>query len=353
MILVLVSATLVSRSVSRWPELRDRAEAAAKRGDFAASYPLWREYNAGPRASSETWLSQARAALALGHAAEGLRALERAAEIGPSDPEPWLLQLEILRVEDRPVEAMRIGWAAYDAVPPPSRRNVLRALTLALLADTPEPLARSTLQRWVSEDSSDLEARVALLRRIAANPRDGDPPRTARIENLEELLKRHPESVATRDALLHELADAGVSDRAAAVLEAWPKRDRDARYDRIDGRLSLDFDRRPEHAAEALKRALIDLPHDWKIHYRLARALSSLGKPDEARREADRVSSLREILDPERLTKRLDADLAALHTRQALVDLADLCRTVGFDRLADAWAEESNRSTNGVLDLRR
>lgn len=344
---------MVSRSVSRWPELRERAEAAAKQGDFAASYPLWREYNAGPRASSETWLSQARAALALGRAAEGLRALERAAELDPSDPEPWLLQLEILRVEERPIEAMRIGWTAYESVPPLSRRNVLRALTLVLLADTPDSLARSTLRRWVSEDSSDLEARVSLLRRIAANPRDGDPPRTVRIETLEELLKRHPESVSTRDALLHELADAGISDRAAEVLQAWPKRDRDARYDRIDGRLALDFDRRPEHAAEALKRALIDLPHDWKIHYRLARALSSLGKPDEARREAERVSSLREILDPDRLTKRLDADLAALQTRQALVDLADLCRAAGFGRLADAWDSESSHSTNGVLNLVR
>ena len=102
-------------------------------------------------------------------------------------------------------------------------------MTLALLADTPDELARTTLQRWVSEDSSDSEARVALLRRIAANPREGDPPRAARIETLEELLRRHPESVSTRETLLQELADAGDSKRDQQVLKEWPMRDRDGR----------------------------------------------------------------------------------------------------------------------------
>jgi hypothetical protein len=350
-VLVVGSASLLNWSVSHWPELAKKAERASKDGDFATSYTLWSEYNTGPHASHDTWLAQAKAALALGRAADGIHALRKASERNSSDPEPWLLQLEILRVEDRPIEAMEVGWKAYEAVPKPVRTGILRALTLALLADTPDELARTTLQRWVGEDSSDLEARVALLRRIAANPRDGDPSRSMRIDTLEELLQRHPESVSTRQALLSELADSGASERAMEVLKDWPARQRDARYEQIVGRLSLDFDKHPDRAAEALKRALVDLPHDWRIHYRLARALSATGESAEARREADRVSVLRELLDPDRLEKRLAADLADLEKPQARADLADLCRSAGFDRLADAWLDDSDRATSAVFEI--
>lgn len=350
-VLVVTVVSLVNWSVSRWPDLAARAERASKEGDHATAYRLWKDYNAGPNASHQSWLSQAREALALGRAAEGLRAIERATASNPSNPEPWLLTLEILRVEDRPIEAIRSAWNAYDAVPPPARRGVLRALTLALLADTPDELARTTLQRWVAEDPADLEARVALLRRFAENPRDGDPTRVARIEMLDDLLRRRPESIAAREALLQELIDAGASDRAKTVLQDWPFPERDARYDRIAGRMALDFDRRPDLAADLLKRALVDLPHDWRIHYRLARALSSRGQNEEARREANRVSSLRETLDPDRLAKRLDGDLADLDSQEAMADLAALCQSAGFERLADAWRAEAIRAPNGGFDL--
>jgi len=350
-VLVVGTASLLNWSVSRWPELAERAEHAAKQGDFETSYRLWSEYNAGPRARHESWFAQAKAALAMGRAADGLRALEKAAERNPSNPEPWLLQLEIFRVEDRPVDALGVGWKGYDAVPRPARRGILRALTLALLTETPDELARTTLQRWVAADSTDLEARVALLRRMAASPRDGDLPRSARIETLEELLSRHPESISTRQALIEELADSGASRRAQEVLDDWPSRARDARFDQEAGRLSLDFDRHPERAAEVLKRALETLPQDWKIHYRLARALAALGEKTEARGEADRVGALREILDPDRLAKRLDAALSDLEKPQARADLADLCRSVGFDRLADAWEKDAGHASNAVFDI--
>jgi predicted Zn-dependent protease len=349
--LVVGCAALLNWSVSHWPEMAGRAERAAKNGDFEISYRLWSEYNAGPRASPESWFAQAKAALAMGHAADGVRALEKAAELNPSNPEPWQLQLEILRVEDRPVDALGVGWKAYDAVPRPARRGILRALTLALLTETPEDLARTTLQRWVAEDSTDLEARVALLRRMAANPRDGDLPRSSRIETLEELLRRRPESISTRQALIEELADAGDGERAKQVLENWPERARDARFDQVSGRLALDLDRNPKVAAEALKRALAALPHDWKIHYRYARALAAIGAKAEAKHEADRVGVLREILEPGRLAKRLDADLRDLEQPRARADLAALCRSVGFDRLGAAWEEDADRASDAIFGV--
>jgi hypothetical protein len=206
------------------------------------------------------------------------------------------------------------------------------------------------LKRWVAADSTDLEARVALLRRMAANPRDGDLPRSSRIETLEELLRRRPESVSTRQTLVEELADAGASERAKQVLDDWPERARDARFDQVSGRLSLDFDRTPKRAAEALKRALDTLPHHWKIHYRYARALAAIGEKAEAKREADRVGVLREILEPGRLSKRLDADLRDLEQPRARADLANLCRSVGFDRLAAAWDEDADRTSKALFD---
>ena len=81
-----------------------------------------------PGASSH--LEEARACLALGRAAQAELSLHRAITADPSDLEPWRLLLEILRVEDRTLEAQHVGWEAYDQVRPEARRELLRELTL-------------------------------------------------------------------------------------------------------------------------------------------------------------------------------------------------------------------------------
>ena len=81
-------------------------------------------------ARSSSHLGEARACLALGRAAQAELSLHRAIRLDPSDPEPWRLLLEILRVEDRTLEAQRLGWEAYDQVSPEARRELLRELTL-------------------------------------------------------------------------------------------------------------------------------------------------------------------------------------------------------------------------------
>ena len=232
---------------------------------------------------------------------------------------------------------------AYEAVDPAARRDVLRSLTLALLADPPDVLARRTLRRWSAADPADLDAQVALLRRIAARPLPDDPERGARIATLEGLLARAPGHVAARETLVVALADAGESDRGRAVLDAWPEDLRDARYDRLRGRWDLEFDRQPARAAAALRRALAVLPHDWTTRYRLARALHALGQTDEARREAEAVALLRELLEPAALGRRLEADLAHLDDPASRLDLADLCAAPA-SRLADAWRRERSDS---------
>ena len=317
------------------------AEAAGRAGDWAGAAARWEAFHRANRGRGSTRMAEARAALKAGRAAQAERALRRAVDLTPDDPEPWRLWLDLLRVEDRAVEAQSVGWRAYAAVPPAARRGVLRSLTLALLAEPPDDAAVAALDRFIAADPSDLDARVARLRRVPADPRAGDPGRAARAAELEALLARDPGHVDAREALADALAEAGRVDRGRAILDGWPASSRDARFDRLAGRWALEYEHRPDLAVAGFRRALAELPHDARTHYRLARALSASGRPAEARAEADALSRLRELLDPAPLGRRLADDLARLDEPSACLDLADLCSRAGLSRLADAWRREA------------
>ena len=291
---------------------------------------------------------EAREALSLGQAARAERALIRQTRLDPSDPEPWLLRLEMLRVEDRQLEAQTVGWKALAAVRGPSRRRVLRAMTLAILADPPEEIARATLARWVAADPHDLDARVAQLQRIASSPRAGDPDRASRVASLSEILAAHPDHLSAREALVLALADAGDPIRGRAVLDAWPSGSRDARYHRLKGRWNLEYEHLYPEAVASFLKALADLPHDWRTHARLARSLHNANRDSDAKRAAEIVEKLREALDPIALGKRLDTDLAALDQPSSRLDLADLCDRVGLTRLAEAWRRDASETAGPI-----
>jgi hypothetical protein len=276
-------------------------------------------------------------------AAQAERSLRRAIAADPADPEPWRLLIEILRVEDRTLEAQQLGWAAYAQVPPEARRTLLRELTLALLADLPDEVFRTTLGRWVEADPADIDARVALLQRIALQPRAADPDRSSRLARLEALVASHPEHIGAREAHVTALADAGEPDRGRAVLDGWPgpESTRDPRYWRLRGRWELEFDHHPERAAAAFQNALATLPQDWRSWSRLARALRRLGRNGPARQAAETVGRIREVLDPLVLGPGLDTAFDHLDDPAALRDLAGLCNRAGLTRLADAWRAEA------------
>ncbi|WP_165225283.1 tetratricopeptide repeat protein [Aquisphaera insulae] len=317
---------------------RAGAEALAKAGDWKAAREAWREINRSPRPDAASYLGEARACLAQGLAGQAEGLLRRAAMADPAAAEPWLLLLEILRVEDRPAEALEIGRQILDALDPASRRELLRELTLAALTEVPDDIARSTLRRWIDADPFDADARVALIRRIAADPRGDDPDRDVRLAELERLAAAHPDHLASREALITALADAGEVDRGRALLDSWPAADRSrARYQGLLGRWELDIERRPERAAEALSRALAEAPHDWRGHYRLARAYQALNRPEDARLEAEAVRRIRELLDPLTLAPQLESALAKPGDPASARTLATLCGRAGLARLADAW----------------
>ncbi|WP_422927903.1 tetratricopeptide repeat protein [Singulisphaera sp. PoT] len=219
------------------------------------------------------------------------------------------------------------------------------------------------LDRWTAADQDDSHAQVARLKRMASMPRSGDPDRAGQIEILASLLEREPKNLVTREALISALAEAGEPDRGRQLLEAWPAESRDsALYARLRGRWDLDFDRNPEHALAEFDRVLTTTPHDWKTHYRRARALQKLGRVPEARQAAETMSRLRERLDPAVLGPRLGSDLARLTDPKALADLAELCSQANLGRLAEAWRKEAAappsepqsenaNAARGVLDL--
>ncbi len=342
LLLVALIGWLAADSPAR---LRSQAEAAARAGDWIAALKYWRAVNASATARSSAHLGEARACLALGQAARAELSLHRAIRADPSGPEPWRLLLEILLVEDRTLEAQRLGWEAYDQVGPEARRELLRELTLGLLADLPDEQVRTTLRRWVDADGDDINAQIALWQRIAAQPRAADPDRLSLLTALEALLTKHTDHMGARAALVTALADAGEPDRGRAILNSWPESTRDARYWRLRGRWDLEYDHRPEQAVAALRTALADFPQDWRSWFRLARALHILGRDDESQQAAEAVGRIREILDPLVLGPRLHAAFDHLDDPAALHDLAALCNRAGLTHLADTWLKEAQRKT--------
>jgi tetratricopeptide (TPR) repeat protein len=320
-----------------------KADAAARAGDWNAALSYWRAINATAAARSSSFLGEARACLALGRAAQAEHSLRQAVSSNPSDTESWLLLLEILLIEDRTLEAQHLGWEAYNHVRSDAQRDLLRALTLGLLADLPDEQVRITLHRWIDADQADVDAQIALWQRIALQPRAVDPNRLAVLAELEALLTKYPDHINTREALVTTLADLGEPDRGRILLDDWPESMRDARYWRLRGRWDLEYDHRPQEAVTALQTAIADLPQDWRSWYRLARALHVLGRASESQRAAETVSRIREVLDPLILEPRLHAAFNHLDDSIALRDLAALCNRAGLSRLADAWLAEARR----------
>ena len=344
-----VGSLVILAVVAWWLFERERprgwlvqAEAASKAADWSTAVELWSRFNATSGASGESLLAEARAALAVHRASQAGRALRRACVLDPARSEPWRLRLDLLRVLDRPTEALRLAREAERAVADRlAFRPILVSATLGVLAEVPDDEARDRLERWLKADPEDVDARVALLARAGSNPHPGDLDRAGRIAELLKWVERYPDHAAARDALLIALADVGEPELGREILKGWPESSRDARYERLLGRWRLDYDRRPAEAAEAYARALVEFPHDWKSHYGLARAYQAMRKEAEARAEAAAVSRLRERLAPSPLAARLTEDLGKLDDPRSCRDLASLCEGVGLTWLAEAWTRQA------------
>jgi tetratricopeptide (TPR) repeat protein len=326
---------------------RSQALAAARNRHWDTALKYWREINSTKSADGLSHLGEARASLALGRAFQSEQSLRRSIAADPENPEPWRLLLQILRVEDRTLDAWQLGWQACGSVRPDSRTAVLKELTLSLLAELPDDDVRRTLRRWVDADRDDLDARIALIQRIAIQPQADDPDRASLLAKLESIVANHPDHIAARETLVTALADAGEPERGRALLNDWPTNARDSRYWRLRGRWDLEYDNQPQKAAIAFRTVLQELPQDWRSWYRLARALRILGREEESRQAALTVGQIRGALDPLLLRPKLDATLGHLTEPSGLEDLAGLCTRAGLARLGEAWHKEAQSAVRG------
>ena len=290
--------TLRDRERDRPARLLAEAEAAVAQQDWPLAFAKFHDLNATDARSARNLLVEAQFALATDQGRLAAAAAHAADRLDPRVPDATLVLLNRLRTLDRPDEALALGLGALPRLDSArSRVAVLAATTAATLAEVPDTEARPQLDRWIAADPADTDAQVARLNRISAVPHRGDPDRAARIAQLQALVDRHPEHAAARAALVAALADAGEVDRGRSLLDAWPE-PRDARYSRLRARWDLDHDHQPARAVEGFRLALRATPHDWRLHYGLARALRTLGQVDAAEREALAVARLRERLDP-------------------------------------------------------
>jgi tetratricopeptide (TPR) repeat protein len=327
--------------------LERRAAAASIDKQWSKAATLWSRFNQAGSASGESLLSEARAQLGLERARDAESAIRRATEVEPSLSDPWRLWLEILRMEDRPVEAIEVGERALASVGPADRRDVLKALTLALFADPPDEVALPTLRAWAQADPDDLHARLAVLaRQVQTGPRQSGPiaARSARVSTLEAMFERHPEHAGVRAAMVGALGESGEIERGRVLIATWPESARDLTYERMRGRWALDYDNKPEEAEAAYRRVLSVLPYDWKTRTRLARALHAQGRIKDAALEAEMVARHREALDPQHLGPRLANDLERIDEAASLLDLAALCEAVSLEEVGKAWRTEAERA---------
>ena len=326
--------------------LRKKAEAAARAGNWRMALQYWKAINANGTTQVFSYLGEARAYLALGQAAQAESVLHRAIAVGPLDPEPWQLLLQILFIEDRTLEAQRLGWKAYASIRSEARPALLRTLTFGLLTDLPNDQIRMILQQWINADPDDLNAQIALWHSITLQPRATDPDRPTVLAALETLLVKHPDHMAAREVLITALADAGEPDRGRTLLETWPQSIQDARYWRLRGRWDLEYDHHPQHAVAALQKALVDLPQDWRSWYRLARALHIVGRDSESKKATEAVSRIREVLDPLVLEPAAAAAFDHLTDPAALHDLANLCSQAGLRQSSRGMAHRGSATSD-------
>ncbi len=143
--------------------------------------------------TARTLLAEARAALALDRAADATRALEAASAADPTLAR-GLANSGSTCSGSSTARSRPSAWAGSPSRPssPGRAGRSSPSTTLAALAEPPDDEARDRLDRWIAADPDDLDARVALLARVAANVHPGDPDRASRIAELAEILGARP-----------------------------------------------------------------------------------------------------------------------------------------------------------------
>jgi tetratricopeptide (TPR) repeat protein len=249
------------------------------------------------------------------------------------------LLIELYATEERWEEAQAVVWKTYERVGSLDRPAAIIMWMRTELERIEPKTTVARLRSYVQADPTDLEARRALARAEQAVGRDAEATR-----QIELCLQARPDDPRIWRDWLKILRFQNSPEGMAEVVARLPESALDdpevLEYQGMVRESAGDLD----GAAISYRKAVELKPFDEDFHYRLALVESRLGHRDKAREHLDRSKVLRDAHG-----KLLDAFLAyrdAVATDQpggtrltaTAAELAELCRTMGLVRIADALA---------------
>jgi Flp pilus assembly protein TadD len=245
--------------------------------------------------------------------------------------------LELYSIEGRWIDARKVIWAAYDQAEPEDRGIILITRLRTELERIDPAKAAPRLRQFLAADPTDLDARLALARAEAALGHEAEATRQVQIS----LRERRDDPRAWREWLAMLEARHDNTSLTAAMDQVPASVLADGDIQEYRGLVAERAGNLP-HARDAYRLASNAKPFDGEYLYRLARLEAQLGESDAARRDLERSKALRSA------RRSLDEALedyfnAVTPGKPARIDiatatrrLADICRTLGWTREADA-----------------
>jgi tetratricopeptide (TPR) repeat protein len=223
-------------------------------------------------------LNLGKAYSALGWNDRAEAAWQAALKLEPRVPEAGWNLLSLYYVEGRRAEAHRLGMALHVTEPDPRDRA---QLLLELVRHDAQPLGPDslmlTLEPIVRKYPRDLHMAIALGLALVRNSRVDEG-----LSNLRDLAERFALDPDSRDALLQGLDESGKFDDLASEMDRLPSAMvSDPRFDRHRGAIAQQRQDWPV-AAEQYESAWRRDPSDFRVLYRLSRALRMAGRLADA-----------------------------------------------------------------------
>jgi tetratricopeptide (TPR) repeat protein len=325
------------------------AQLLAKRGDLLGCarelgrIPFWWPDRRDEQfLEGQAWLDSRRAR----DAEQAFLGCVRDDPLHPADPDrvagaaKALVTLYLL--EERIPEAHDVLWQAYTQASPAERGPILNMHMRAEIERIEPKEAAATLREYAAADSSDWQARRAL-----AHAEELQGNRSEANSLIAACLRERPDSVEGWRMWLTILADRNQPEALAEAIAAMPATVRRADDSTIQELQGIDRINAQEfeRAFERLEAALRVDPQNPDLHFRLAGVAQRLGRPDLAethRATSHKIRKARQAI-PEALLAYRDcqrpAASAAGRAQRALAmeNLAQICETVGWERLGEEW----------------
>ena len=325
------------------------AQILARRGDMIGASAQFRLVPPWWPSKPEALFREGQAALAAGLAVEAEAAWRSCLADDPLHPAPSRIfsasaseLLGLLNLEGRFDESITLLWSISEGAPEGDRPSILQTimdLRLRSRKVPTDPTSTARLQRFAEVDPGDITARLALAR-AARTEKKWDEA----LHWVDSALSARPDHLAAWAERLAILEARG--DRVGFQSEVA----RLPRSDAVDADGGLWLHRALAResagdlagAAEAYRRAIALQGDDESLLDRASKVDERLGDGESARLNRCRVESIREarlalptvygaFLDATG-GRRPEAELAPFRSR-----LADLSRTLGWDREASAW----------------